>query len=129
MYCRTCGNKMNDNAEICVKCGVKRNVGNAYCQICGAHTDETMTFCSECGSKLIRGFSSEEMKKTVISKGKYAASIILILIGMLFFVGVLINGIRLLNKPYMSEFYVQPLIICVVCSVIFCGIGGFIKKI
>ena len=58
-----------------------------------------------------------------------AASIILILIGMLFFVGVLINGIRLLNKPYMSEFYVQPLIICVVCSVIFCGIGGFIKKI
>ena len=35
MYCRTCGNKMNDNAEICVKCGVKRNVGADYCQVCG----------------------------------------------------------------------------------------------
>lgn len=30
MYCRTCGNKMNDNAEICVKCGMKRNVGTDY---------------------------------------------------------------------------------------------------
>lgn len=24
MYCRTCGSKINDNAEICVKCGVRK---------------------------------------------------------------------------------------------------------
>ena len=23
MYCRTCGSKLNDNAELCVKCGVR----------------------------------------------------------------------------------------------------------
>lgn len=45
MYCRTCGNKMNDNAEICVKCGVRKNVGSDYCQVCGARTTSSMVNC------------------------------------------------------------------------------------
>ena len=40
MYCRTCGNKINDNAEICVKCGCKPLIGKSYCQNCGADTTE-----------------------------------------------------------------------------------------
>ena len=35
MYCRTCGNQMHRDAEICVKCGVRKYVGSDYCQVCG----------------------------------------------------------------------------------------------
>ena len=52
MYCRTCGNEMNDNAEFCVKCGVRRNVGTAYCQACGAKTTEVQEMCVNCGCRL-----------------------------------------------------------------------------
>ena len=58
MYCRTCGNKMNDNAEICVKCGVKRNVGADYCQVCGARTTASMTNCKKCGAKLMKDYQT-----------------------------------------------------------------------
>ncbi len=70
MYCRTCGNKMNDNAEICVKCGVKRNVGIDYCQVCGSRTTATMTNCRKCGARLMKAMSTTQMKKKVVSKGR-----------------------------------------------------------
>lgn len=43
MYCRTCGNKMNDEAVICVKCVVKRNGGKDNCQVCGTKTVDGKT--------------------------------------------------------------------------------------
>ena len=52
MYCRTCGNKINDNAEICVKCGCKPLIGKSYCQNCGADTTEQQEMCTNCGSRL-----------------------------------------------------------------------------
>ena len=63
MYCRTCGNKINDNAEICVKCGVRRNVGEDFCQACGAKTVAGMTVCKKCGKKLMKSLSSAQMKE------------------------------------------------------------------
>lgn len=52
MYCRTCGNKMNDNAEICVKCGCRPLIGREFCQVCGAPTTERQELCIKCGSML-----------------------------------------------------------------------------
>ena len=83
MYCRTCGNKMNENAEICVKCGVKRNVGNNYCQICGAKTDESMSKCSKCGAILKKSMSSVQLQKEVTSTGKKIIGKTLFILGLL----------------------------------------------
>ena len=52
MYCRECGNQINDNAEICVKCGCRPLNSTEYCQVCGAKTTEKQVFCVKCGSML-----------------------------------------------------------------------------
>lgn len=83
MYCRTCGNKMNDNAEICVKCGVKRNVGTDFCQVCGYKTLASMANCKKCGAKLMRAMSSTQIKKKAVSKGKKAIGTVLFVIGLI----------------------------------------------
>lgn len=54
MYCRECGNEVNDKAEICINCGVRPLNGNNFCQACGAETRKEQEFCIKCGAKLIR---------------------------------------------------------------------------
>ena len=52
MYCRVCGNEVNDNAEICVKCGCRPLNGKEFCQECGAVTLEKQEICTKCGVRL-----------------------------------------------------------------------------
>jgi hypothetical protein len=51
MYCRTCGNSVNDRAEICVSCGVRPRNGDAYCDNCGSPSHPKASFCVKCGVK------------------------------------------------------------------------------
>lgn len=83
MYCRTCGNKMNDNAELCVKCGVRKNVGTDYCQVCGARTTASMTTCKKCGAKLMKALSSAQIKKKAVSKGKKTLGTVILVMGLI----------------------------------------------
>lgn len=52
MYCRNCGNVMNDQAAICVSCGVPTGKGNNYCINCGDITDSMAQVCMKCGVNL-----------------------------------------------------------------------------
>lgn len=52
MYCRTCGNKVNDNAEVCIKCGCKPLIGKSYCQNCGTKTTAQQVMCTKCRATL-----------------------------------------------------------------------------
>lgn len=49
MYCKNCGEVINDNQAICVKCGVKVGEGNSYCYNCGNTIDPNATVCLKCG--------------------------------------------------------------------------------
>ena len=101
MYCRTCGNKMNDNAELCVKCGVRRNVGTDYCQVCGKPTLDTMTNCKSCGAKLMRGTSTNQMKTATVSAGKKTLGNVLLGLAIILLavaIGCLIVGIISFNS-------------------------------
>ena len=49
MYCKNCGEMMNDNQAICIKCGVKTGDGNAFCANCGQPIAENAEFCLNCG--------------------------------------------------------------------------------
>ena len=91
MYCRTCGNKMNDNAELCVKCGVKRNVGTDFCQVCGSKTTAAMSTCPKCGARLMKALSTAQLKKKTVSKSKKAAGNICLVFGILLMIGMIIN--------------------------------------
>ncbi len=52
MFCRNCGNAMDDRAVVCVKCGVRAGDGPNYCQNCGGETAPNATVCMHCGAAL-----------------------------------------------------------------------------
>lgn len=52
MYCRNCGNQLNDGAAVCLSCGVKVGVGKNYCPHCGAKPDPLASICVSCGREL-----------------------------------------------------------------------------
>jgi len=49
MYCKNCGEVMNDNQAICIKCGVKTGSGNAFCANCGNTLPPNADVCMSCG--------------------------------------------------------------------------------
>lgn len=52
MYCKNCGNPMDPNAAVCVRCGCARGTGNTYCPNCGASTLPGAAACTNCGCGL-----------------------------------------------------------------------------
>lgn len=52
MFCRNCGQEMNDNQAICLGCGVKVGEGTAFCQNCGKSVDPAAEVCLSCGVAL-----------------------------------------------------------------------------
>ncbi len=49
MFCKNCGEQLNENQAICVKCGVKVGDGNAFCANCGKEIDPNAAVCMNCG--------------------------------------------------------------------------------
>ena len=52
MFCRNCGEPMNDNQAICLKCGVETGKGDRFCPNCGASVAPDQTVCLQCGVAL-----------------------------------------------------------------------------
>ncbi len=49
MFCKNCGQEMNDNQAICLNCGVKVGEGNAFCANCGKEIAADAAVCLNCG--------------------------------------------------------------------------------
>ena len=52
MYCKNCGNSMDPNAAVCVKCGCAKGTGMSYCPNCGNPTVPGAAVCTSCGCAL-----------------------------------------------------------------------------
>jgi len=52
MFCKNCGNPMDPNAAVCVRCGCPKGVGASYCHNCGQPTVPNAAVCTNCGSAL-----------------------------------------------------------------------------
>lgn len=55
MYCKQCGQQMNDNQAICLNCGVKTGEGDAYCANCGNQVAPNAEVCLSCGVAVKKG--------------------------------------------------------------------------
>lgn len=106
MYCKNCGNKLVDNAAVCVKCGFAKGSGSKYCPNCGQILTEGAGFCVSCGASV----ETPVFEGTVQSEGKskIAAGILGILLGGL--------GIHNFYLGYTKKGLIQLLI-----SVLSCG--------
>ena len=58
MYCRNCGNEVDDKAVACMKCGVAPLNGKKFCQNCGKETNEQAIVCVSCGVSVARKSSA-----------------------------------------------------------------------
>ena len=52
MYCKNCGNDVNDKAIACPKCGVNPRLEKNFCQGCGEATNPNQSICIKCGVSL-----------------------------------------------------------------------------
>ena len=63
MYCKNCGNLMDPNAAICVRCGCAKGTGTSYCFNCGQPTAPGAAVCTSCGCSLATGPVTGEKSK------------------------------------------------------------------
>ena len=62
MICRNCGNQMDPQAVVCVKCGVPAGQGQNFCPNCGASTAPGAAVCTQCGVALAQPIPAGEQK-------------------------------------------------------------------
>ena len=49
MFCKNCGQPVQDNQAVCLGCGVKVGDGNKFCYNCGKELPENAAVCVNCG--------------------------------------------------------------------------------
>ena len=52
MYCKNCGQQMNENQAVCLHCGVEAGKGNSFCPNCGNAVSPEASICVNCGVSL-----------------------------------------------------------------------------
>ena len=106
MFCRNCGNMMNDQAVVCVACGVPTGKGNNYCPVCGDATNSLSQVCVKCGVNL-NNIGTEQ-------KSKLAAGLFGIFLGGFgvhrFYLGYVGIGLAQLLISVLSCFFLSPFI-------------------
>ena len=50
MYCKNCGNELNENAVACMNCGFAKGNGNRFCANCGSEVNPGAAICVKCGA-------------------------------------------------------------------------------
>ena len=65
MFCRNCGNQMDNQAAVCVKCGVPAGQGVNFCPNCGNQTAPGAAVCTSCGVALTQVIQGEQKSKMV----------------------------------------------------------------
>lgn len=70
MYCKNCGEKLNEGVNFCFNCGFKSGEGQGYCDRCGVKVNEAT--CSNCGN-VIENYN-EDLKKDTYNNQNYSAN-------------------------------------------------------
>lgn len=88
MHCRQCGELIDENAVICVKCGTEKGKGTEYCAHCGSKVEKHQMVCLNCGYAIPKEKSSfkefvKSKKKAFIIAGIVALAIIAGLVAIL----------------------------------------------
>ncbi len=112
MFCRNCGEEVNDQAVMCVTCGCPPKSGSKFCQNCKEETDPAAEVCVNCGIKLARMAPAD-------AKSKLAAGLLGIFIGGL--------GIHRFYLGFTGIGVAQIVVTFVTCG--FGAIWGFIEGI
>ncbi len=116
MYCKNCGNVMDDKAAICVKCGCAAGTGTSYCPNCGQATIPGAAACTNCGVGLTAAVNGN-------AKSKLVAGLLGIFLGSL--------GVHNFYLGFTGKAVAQLLITLVTCGAgsVVSGIWALIEAI
>lgn len=109
MFCKNCGNAMDVNAAVCVRCGCARGTGASFCPNCGQPTAPGAAVCTACGCGLAPAINPN-------AKSKLAAGLLGIFLGGL--------GVHNFYLGYTGKAVAQLLI-----SLLTCGVGATVTTI
>ena len=70
MYCKNCGEEIDAQAAICVKCGYTNGTGTRYCGHCGKEVSEGQAICVTCGFYVNKPEKGNEEKTAQKSKAE-----------------------------------------------------------
>ncbi len=62
MYCKNCGNVLDPQAAVCVRCGFQTGTGSSYCANCGQPIAPGAAVCMNCGFNIGPAFNPAEQK-------------------------------------------------------------------
>jgi len=65
MFCRNCGNEMDNAAAVCIKCGVAAGNGVNFCYNCGAQSVPGAAVCTNCGVAFAQPIPVGEQKSKI----------------------------------------------------------------
>lgn len=116
MYCKNCGNPMDNNAAVCVRCGCAKGTGTAFCSNCGRPTVAGAAVCTACGAPLTP-------QADPAAKSKLAGGLLGIFLGAL--------GVHNFYLGYTGKAVAQLLITLLSCGALsgISGIWGLIEGI
>ncbi|SHI16437.1 TM2 domain-containing membrane protein YozV [Sporobacter termitidis DSM 10068] len=119
MYCRNCGNQIDPNAAVCVKCGYQNGTGERFCPNCGAETVPGAYACTRCGIALPPQYAYYGPEQ----KSKLAAGLLGIFLGSL--------GIHNFYLGYTGKAVAQLLITVLTLGfgTVITGIWGLVEGI
>ena len=121
MFCKNCGNPMDPNAAICVKCGCATGTGANFCPNCGQPTAPGAFACTNCGF----GLATAAAAPAVGAKSKLTAGLLGIFLGGF--------GVHNFYLGYTGKAVAQLLIAllgsCIAVGPAVAGIWGLIEGI
>jgi TM2 domain-containing membrane protein YozV/RNA polymerase subunit RPABC4/transcription elongation factor Spt4 len=101
MYCRNCGQPVDDKAIACPQCGVPPSMENKFCSNCGTATQPNQILCVKCGVSLAKRSGG------VCGKNKIVAGVLGVLLGCLgihkFYLGYTKQGLIMLLVSILTS--------------------------
>lgn len=69
MFCKNCGNEINENAVVCMGCGFEKGNGEKFCANCGNTINPGAAICTKCGAavKTVVASSGTEQKSKLVA--------------------------------------------------------------
>ena len=106
MFCKNCGQEMNENAVACMSCGFAKGTGEKFCANCGSAINPGAVICTNCGAAV--------KPITVNASGEQKSKLVAVLLA--FFLGSI--GIHDFYLGYNKNGIIK--IVLTVCT----GVGG-----
>ena len=116
MFCRNCGEALNENQAICLKCGVAVGEGKKHCANCGAEVGENAAVCLACGCAI----KEESNKNKAVSENLNGQDKMTMILVCLFLGGFGVHNFMMGEK--------KKGILKIVLTFL-CGIGGIMALI